>query len=201
MIEEFNLLVCGVGGQGVLTLSRIIALSALKSNFKVRVGETLGMSQRGGIVNSFVRFGKNVLSPLFEKGMADAVIALDYVEAARSLQYASKRTVFLVDSNTIPPLSTILGLESLPDLDHVKRFFKENAVKAYFFNAFSIASSLSLPTSNTVMLGVFGRLFQKIFDRNVLISALREIVPAKYVEKNIEAFQFGWRLMDDNAAF
>ena len=107
LVGEFNIVVTGVGGQGVLTLSRVIAVWALKSGYKVRVGETLGMAQRGGIVQSYVRFGSDVESPLIEVGGADVLIALDYIEALRALGFLSGKSKVIVNSRTITPLSLI----------------------------------------------------------------------------------------------
>jgi len=191
LISEFNILICGVGGQGVLTLSRIIASTAVKCGYNVRVGETLGMSQRGGIVQSFVRFGSKVFSPIIPLGGADVVIALDYVEALRTFKYISKRSTILLNSNSIPPLSVVLGEFKLPSIDDVKNAFSSITNFIYILNADEIASKIGLPlASNMVFLGALCKLFPNILPPKLLRESIAENIPKSYIEHNIAIFDY-----------
>ncbi|RLF92033.1 indolepyruvate ferredoxin oxidoreductase subunit beta, partial [Thermococci archaeon] len=153
MVGEFNIVVTGVGGQGVLTLSRVIAVWALKSGYKVRVGETLGMAQRGGIVQSYVRLGSDVESPLIEVGGADVLIALDYIEALRALGFLSGKSKVIVNSRTITPISVLLGVERMPSFIEALGALRSSAGEVYVFDASSIATKVGLPASiNMAML-------------------------------------------------
>jgi len=198
-VTRFNLVISGVGGQGVLTLSRIIAQSAILMGYSVRVGETLGMSQRGGVVQSYVKFGSDVHSPLIEAGSADALISLDYVEALRASRYISSKTVVIVNERTIPPLSTVLGLELLPSLDEVKKFLERISSKACFLDAYELALKAGLAASvNVVLAGVFSALFKDIVNREAVVKSIQMIIPRRYIEPNLRAFELGYNFIESS---
>lgn len=195
MLDEFNILICGVGGQGILTLSRIIASAVVKCGYSVRVGETLGMSQRGGIVQSFVRFGYRVFSPIIPLNGADVILALDYIEALRVFKYASNKSTILLNSSFIPPISVVLGDYKAPSLDDVKHFFKSITEKVYVVNADEIALKIGLPiAANMVFLGLLSKLFPNILPSNVLREAIVENVPSRYINDNITVFNYSLNL-------
>ncbi|MHA1731162.1 MAG: 2-oxoacid:acceptor oxidoreductase family protein [Promethearchaeota archaeon] len=103
--KEFNLLNCGVGGQGVIRASQILAWSALLDGYDVRTAETHGMAQRGGSVASYIRFGSKVTGPLIPRGNVDILLAFEASEALRNLEYGGPKTRFFVSDNTqIPPV-------------------------------------------------------------------------------------------------
>ena len=199
MIEKFNLVLTGVGGQGVLTLSRIIALSALSMGYKVRVGETLGMSQRGGIVQSYIKFGTKVSSPLIEIKSADALISLDYIEALRAIKFIFKKTKVIVNSNTIPPISTLLGIEKLPSLLEVKSILSRASDEIYFIDANKLAIKAGLIASiNIVMLGAFSAIFKDLFDRKVIMNSIAKIIPKRFLDANLKAFEYGFNFIENS---
>lgn len=198
-MDEFNLVVVGVGGQGVLTLSRIIARAVLKLNLRVFVGETLGMAQRGGVVQSYVRFGKSVEGPLIEYGMADALIALDYVEALRAIPFVSWDSIVILNSNTIPPTSTLLGAEKLPTLDEVKLELRRFVEKLIIVDANSLAVEAGLPIAiNVVMLGVFASLFENVVPVGLLKDSMCSVIPQRYLKENLRAFELGYIFMESS---
>jgi len=195
MINEFNVVVCGVGGQGILTFSRILASAAVKLGYNVRVGETLGMSQRGGIVQSFIRFGLGVLSPLIPVGGADVVVSLDYIEALRVFKYASRDSTIIINSNTIPPISALIGDGRMPSLSDVVKVYGEVTNKVYILDADGLAIRAGLPTAtNIVLLGFLCKLFQEILPPNILRDTVAENVPSRYVRENILAFDLGFNV-------
>lgn len=201
MLNKFNLVIAGVGGQGVLTLSRIIAQAVLKLNLKVFVGETLGMAQRGGIVQSYVRFGSRVEGPLIEYGRADALIALDYIEALRAIKFISSDSFVIVNSNVIPPTSTLLGLERLPGFDEVKVELERYAEKDRLIvvDANSLAVKAGLPIAiNVVMLGVFASIFKRVIPIRFLRDSMCSVVPKKYLKENLRAFELGVLFMESS---
>jgi len=196
-VEEFNLVIVGVGGQGILTLSRVIALWALKAGYKVRVGETLGMSQRGGVVQSYVRFGSDVESPLVEAGRAHALIALDYIEALRALQFLSRSSRVIVNPKAILPVSVLLGVERMPGFSEVLNVLKKVAGEVEVVDASSIASKVGLPASiNIAMLGAFTSVFRELIDRQLMLSAVEEVIPSRFLEENLRAFELGFRAIE-----
>ncbi|MCS7096974.1 MAG: indolepyruvate oxidoreductase subunit beta [Candidatus Methanomethylicia archaeon] len=191
-MDEFNIVICGVGGQGILTLSKILASAAVKCNYKVRVGETLGMSQRGGIVQSFVRFGRNVFSPLIPLGGANAIISLDYVESIRVINYTSSNSVVLLNSSSIQPISVALGEFSSPSLDDVKKAFNKITEKVYVLNAEEVALKFGLPAAlNIFLLGAFCKLFPNVLPLKLVVETIMENVPSKYLNENISIFNAG----------
>jgi indolepyruvate ferredoxin oxidoreductase beta subunit len=193
MIDEFNVVACGVGGQGVLTLSRILASAAVKLGYSVRVGETLGMSQRGGIVQSFIRFGSKVLSPLIPIGGADVIVSLDYIEALRVFKYASVNSTIIINSNTIPPISVLIGEGRMPSLDDVVKVYGGVTCKVHVLDADGLAVKAGLPTAtNIVLLGFLCKLFQEILPPNILRDTVAENVPSRYVKENLLAFDLGF---------
>ena len=201
MLDKFNLVIAGVGGQGILTLSRIIARAVLGLNLKVFVGETLGMAQRGGIVQSYVRFGSNVEGPLIEYGKANALIALDYVEALRAIPFISHDSIVILNSHTIPPTSTLLGAEKLPTLDEVKFEFQRHVDedKLIIVDANSLAAEAGLPIAiNVVMLGVFASLFKDVIPVKLLRDSICSVVPKRYLRENLKAFELGMLCMESS---
>lgn len=195
MFDVFNLVIAGVGGQGVLTLSRIIARAALKLNLRVFVGETLGMAQRGGIVQSYVRFGRSVEGPLIDYGKADALIALDYIEALRAINYLSSKSTAIINSNAIPPTSTLLGIEELPSFEEVKREFQRHlhGGKLIIVDANSLAMKAGLPIAiNIVLLGVFASVFGDIISADLLKDSMCDVLPERYLRGNLRAFELGF---------
>jgi len=199
LVGEFNIVVTGVGGQGVLTLSRVIAVWALKSGYKVRVGETLGMAQRGGIVQSYVRLGSDVESPLIEVGGADVLIALDYIEALRALGFLSGKSKVIVNSRTITPISVLLGVERMPSFIEALGALRSSAGEVYVFDASSIATKVGLPASiNMAMLGAFTSLFRDLVDRELMLDAIREVIAGRFMEQNLKAFELGFKAIESS---
>ena len=97
--DIYNLLTVGVGGQGVISASNIIAWAALKDNYKVRTAETNGMAQRGGSVSSYLRFGEKVEGPLIPKGSVSGILSFELIEALRNVSFANPETRFIVSTN------------------------------------------------------------------------------------------------------
>ncbi|ASI99121.1 indolepyruvate oxidoreductase subunit beta [Thermococcus celer] len=117
---EFNLIITGVGGQGGLTLSRIVGNAAMHEGYNVRIGETLGMSQRYGSVLSYLRFGEDVYSPLIEEGNADLMLALEPAEALRNARFLGRDSVAIINAYPIHTATTLVGKERYPGLGEVE---------------------------------------------------------------------------------
>jgi indolepyruvate ferredoxin oxidoreductase beta subunit len=139
-MKEFNVVLTGVGGQGVLTLGMIIAEAALKQGYDVRTTELHGLAQRGGSIPVHVRFGSKMYTPLVLEGEADIVVALEPLEALRSSYYGSRqhKTVFLIDNDPIVPLSVSVLGESYPSIEEIKNNLKEFSEKVIILNASEI---------------------------------------------------------------
>lgn len=167
-MEKLNIIIAGVGGQGVITLGKIIAQSALLSGVKALVAETHGLAQRGGAVNVHVKLG-NVYSPLVDK--ADFIVALEATEALRNVNYAHESTVILLNERverSVLPKVKMLSLEEIR-----KRL---NVYKVFSVNADKIALEAGNPKgSNIVMLSLLMEIgLSKLIDEKVVISLLNE---------------------------
>lgn len=154
--DPFNLIITGVGGQGNVLASQIIGRTLLKNEYKVTVGETYGLSQRGGAVLSHIRVSKKMtLGPLIPMGLAHAVVALEPAEALRVLpDYGNKDVVTVVNSRPVHPMGVIAGETVYPDLDVLKEKLQELSGQLYWVDATQIAMELGdAILANVVMLG------------------------------------------------
>ncbi len=187
-MDEYNIVIASVGGQGGLTLSRVIGQAALLKGYRVRIGETLGMSQRGGIVQSYVRIGERVESPLIEEGKANAILGLEPIETLRAARvYANKSTLIIVNTEPIHTITTITGREKYPPLLDVLDELRRISDNVVAVNATEYARSRGLPYStNIVILAVFVSK-TNVMEPEYYIRGIRAFV-RRLTEKNIELF-------------
>jgi indolepyruvate ferredoxin oxidoreductase beta subunit len=187
-MDKLNILIVGVGGQGTLLASRILGNVALKMNFDVKVSEVHGMSQRGGSVVTYVKFGDKVYSPLIEKGEADLVMAFESLEALRCIEYLSKDGKMIINEQEIDPMPVITGKAKYPE--NIIDILKQN-YKIYSLDALKIARECgTIKAVNIVLIGVMAKLTG--IDKNIFIEAIREVVPAKVLDVNLKAFEEGY---------
>lgn len=147
-----NILVCGIGGQGVMTAAEILAQTAIAKGYDVKKSEVAGMAQRGGVVTSHVRFGKRVFSPVITPGQADLVVAFELAEGARWADMLRPGGVAMVNTIRLTPPIVSTGLFKYPD-DPLAQM-RAAGVTVYDFDAGAIARDLGdLRLVNTVMLG------------------------------------------------
>ncbi|MBM3314186.1 indolepyruvate oxidoreductase subunit beta, partial [candidate division WOR-3 bacterium] len=154
-----NLLVCGVGGQGVLLFSDIISELALASGLDVKKSEVHGMAQRGGSVTSHIRYGSKVHSPLIEEGSADLLVAFEMLEALRYVHFLAPGARLLYDPHRIDPLPVSIGLVERPSDAQLEERLAARASLRHAFPAWDTAVKLgSARVQNVVMLGAVSRL-------------------------------------------
>lgn len=147
-----NILVCGIGGQGVMTATEILAQAAIAQGYDVKKTEVAGMAQRGGVVNSHLRFGARVLSPVIPAGSADILVAFEVAEGMRWCRELRPGGIALVNTLRLPPPVVSSGLYTYPD-DPVGQL-RSTGIAVHAFDASAIALSLGeLRLINTVMLG------------------------------------------------
>ena len=183
-----NVVIVGVGGQGILLTSDILAEVALQHGHDVKKSEIHGMAQRGGSVISEVRFGEKVYSPLIKRGEADLLLALEKLEAHRFLDYLRNGEVLIVNDLEVPPLGVSLGKEKYPGdifshlLEKTRRVVKVDGLK--------MAKDAGSPkTMNVVMLGVLS--FFLPFPVPSWENIIRKRVPSHTVNSNLKAFGLG----------
>lgn len=184
-----NVVLCGVGGQGVLTMSRAIAEAARNRKLPVFIGETLGMSQRGGSVQSYVRLGEDAVGPLIPEGRADLVVALEALEALRALPLAGQRTVYVVCPLVILPVpSALRGERCSPE--EVAELISKRCAEVRLLEKEAI-KGVSRRCLNAFVLGYLSANSLLPFEEEVMLSALLSAVRRRYEEENRDAFKRG----------
>jgi indolepyruvate ferredoxin oxidoreductase beta subunit len=189
-----SVLLVGVGGQGTILASDVLAKVAAASGSDVKLAEVHGMSQRGGSVDTVVRFGQRVHSPVIDPGVADHLIAFELIEAARWIHFLKAEGRLVVNNRMIPPLPVLTG-------DCAEPTGLEAALAcegAVFIDADELACEAGSPRSaNVVLLGAMSAGLP--FDHSVWLDVLRTRVPPKTVDGNLAAFELGRRACDKGA--
>ncbi len=190
---EFNLIITGVGGQGGLTLSRIIGNAAMKEGYNVRIGETLGMSQRYGSVLSYLRFGEEVYSPLIEEGDADLMLALEPAEALRNARFLSGKSYAIINAYPIHTATTLVGKEKYPSLEEIRNSLSKICT-VEMENFQEEADKINPRTLGVLMLGfAYGKGLIPLKKESIL-DGIQETLKPKLWEINIKALERGIEL-------
>jgi indolepyruvate ferredoxin oxidoreductase beta subunit len=186
-MEEFNLILTGVGGQGIITLLQIIDEAAIVSGLDVRSSELHGLSQRGGGVEAHIRFGKKINSPMVSFGQADLILALETTEALRESVKVGKQTKILINEYYLP-------FDNAPGKEDVLNKIKSLKNEIYLVPA-SQACKEKLQNEVVCTLYLLGyAISKKIFPlkKESVLQAIKNVVPEKYLELNIKAFELGY---------
>lgn len=183
-----SIMIVGVGGQGSLLASRLLGNVLLAQGYDVKVSEVHGMSQRGGSVVTYVKYGDKVYSPVIEKGEADAVISFELLEAARCLPYLKKGGTLITSTQQIDPMPVITGAMEYPD-DLVNKLAAAGA-DITAVDALTLAEEAGTSkASNVVLMGVLSA--KTDFPEELWQNALEQCVPPKFLELNKKAFELG----------
>jgi len=189
-MKKLDILVVGVGGQGVILASDIIGETALSAQYDVKKADTLGMAQRGGSVISHVRIGRQVYSPLIKKGEADILIAFEKLEAARWNDYLQPGGVVIVNNHALPPSSVNVGNEQYLNDQEITSILKQRTDRICFINGTRHARELgNIRTLNIFMLGS-ASIFMPIEIQAWEDSICRHLSP-NICQINIVAFRKG----------
>ncbi len=184
-----NIMIVGVGGQGSLLASKLLGHLLLTEGYDVKVSEVHGMSQRGGSVVTYVRFGEKVYSPIIDKGQADFIVSFEKLEAARYLEYLKEDGRIVVNTQEIDPMPVITGAMQYPT-ELVEKMEKLGA-KVDAMDCLSLAEQAgSSKAVNIVLMGRLSRYFDEI-PVEKWQKAIEECVPAKFLELNQKAFLLG----------
>lgn len=190
-MKNENIVIAGVGGQGILFSSRIIGETVLRSNMDVLTSEIHGMAQRGGAVVSTIRIG-NSSSPLIADTEADIVIAFEPAEALRVANKMSKNTTVIINANPVIPFPISLGKEKYPKMEHILGEIKKRCKNLLTIDANRLARQAgSGITMNTVMIGAFSHF--SILSKKKIKETIRKNVHKKYVDVNMKAFELGYK--------
>ena len=186
-----NCLLCGVGGQGVVLASKLIAYAAMEKGLNVRTSETIGMSQRGGSVVTHVRMGETVHSPMIPKGTADVIMAFEPAEAVRNLSYLKEGGVMVVDKKAVKPVTATLS-QNKYDGQKELLYLQENVKNLYIVDGDAICEEAgSSKVLNVVLLGV--ALGSGVLDIQLeeMKEEIKKHVKPQFVEMNIKALGLG----------
>jgi indolepyruvate ferredoxin oxidoreductase, beta subunit len=193
MVKEFNILITGVGGQGVILMSELLGRAAVADGLRVRGSEILGMAVRGGSVTSAIRIGDNVYGPLIPTGKCNALIGMEPSEALRNIAYLSKSSLVLLNTAVTVPFTVSIGESSYPSLEEMLRQLGKASDRIIQLDAAKTAEKAgSRLATNIVMLGaLFGT-----EQLPIKIATIKETVeshfPAKVAPVNIKAFDLGY---------
>ena len=192
--DPYNIVITGVGGQGNVMASRVLSNMLVRRGFKVTIGETFGMSQRGGSVMSHIRVSPTtVWSPQIPRGTADLIVALEPIEAIRVLaDYGNPAVRVLVNLRAIYPVGVITGEDEYPPEELIRKTVADLSAQARFLAATDEAIGLGNPIlGNIVMIGAVAGLGLLPIDREIFETVIREGMPDSRVEANLRAFAIG----------
>ena len=187
-METKSIMIVGVGGQGSLLASKLLGRLLLGKGYDIKVSEVHGMSQRGGSVVTYVRFGDKVYSPVIDKGQADCIVSFELLEAARWTEYLKPGGKIIVNTQQINPMPVIIGAAEYPQ--NLVEKMESAGIDVDAFDALSLAEQAgSSKAVNIVLMGHLSRNFD--FTEEEWLTALEQSVAPKFLEMNKKAFALG----------
>lgn len=188
MNNGLSIMIVGVGGQGTLLASRILGNLFIKKGYDVKISEVHGMSQRGGSVVTYVKYGEKVQSPIIDKGEADIILAFEELEAYRYLPYLKKGGTIICNSQNIDPMPVIIGAKKYPE--NIIEKIKEKDINIISVDADNLAMRVgNIKTVNVCLIGVLSK--HTDIDEDMWIDSVKNTVPSKVQDVNVEAFKLG----------
>jgi indolepyruvate ferredoxin oxidoreductase beta subunit len=193
-MTELNLIIAGVGGQGSILASHMVAMAAIREGLRARVGETFGAAMRGGAVASHVRIGKGVNAPLIPRGGADIVLAMEPLEGLRNVvSFLRKGGLLLTNTHEWLPVDVNIGRANYPSLKSIKEAVEQLGGRMIAIDGTSLAQQAGdVRTLNVVMLGALAATGKLPISTETLKQIIMENVPRKTVEMNMRAFELGF---------
>ena len=187
-METKNVMIVGVGGQGSLLASKLLGKLLLTKGYDIKVSEVHGMSQRGGSVVTYVRFGDKVYSPIIDKGEADFIVSFEMLEAARYTEFLKPNGKIIANTQQINPMPVITGAAEYPAELEAK--IKSAGADLVAVDALSLAEQAgSSKAVNIVLMGILSKYFD--FTEEEWLEAIENSVPSKFLELNKKAFALG----------
>ena len=187
-MDTKNIMIVGVGGQGSLLASKLLGRLLMNEGFDAKVSEVHGMSQRGGSVVTYVRYGDKVYSPIVDKGQADIIVSFELLEAARWLSYLTPDGQLITNTQQTEPMPVITGAAKYPE--NLVDKMKAAGANVDAFDALALAEEAgSSKAVNIVLMGRLSNYFP--FPKEAWIKALEETVPEKFLKLNLRAFESG----------
>jgi len=192
-VQNYNFILAGVGGQGTILTSDILVEVGLKAGYDVKKSEVHGMSQRGGGVESHVRWGEKVYSPVVERGKADYLLGFEMLEGARWATYLNPQAKVYINDHKIYPPSVNIGQGTYPEEKNIEQLLAERSTIFAWVGAMAKAKELGNPAlAGVVMLGRLARELDVTVE--IWLEVIAELVPAKFTKLNKEAFLAGRKM-------
>ena len=185
-----SIMIVGVGGQGTLLASRILGNTVINEGYDVKVSEVHGMSQRGGSVVTYVKFGEKVYSPIIDMGEADIILAFEQLEAYRALPYLKKGGKMIANTQKINPMPVITGAAEYP-----QNIFEKISKEAELIevDALSLAEEAgNFKAVNVVLIGVMAKSTDIPYEK--WVETIKTTVPPKFLDVNLKAFDLGYNM-------
>lgn len=196
-MNSLNIVIAGVGGQGTILASRVLAQAALNSGLNAKTSETIGMAQREGSVQSHVRIGDADLGPVIGTRQADILIGFEPAEALRACGLVKPGGFGLVNSHPILPVTVALGSAAYP-LERILDFLSAQPFPVSLLNAFETAVTVgNIKTINAVMLGALAASDRLPLNKEMIKEVLLELVPKQLREINEQAFEIGSKVLEE----
>ena len=187
-METKSIMIVGVGGQGSLLASKLLGRLLLTRGYDIKVSEVHGMSQRGGSVVTYVRYGDKVYSPVIDKGQADCIVSFELLEAARWTEFLKPGGKIIVNTQQINPMPVIIGAAQYPE--NLLEKMTAAGLDVDALDALSLAEQAgSSKAVNIVLMGLLSRYFD--FTEEEWLTALEQSVAPKFLEMNKKAFSLG----------
>ncbi|MFA5772616.1 MAG: indolepyruvate ferredoxin oxidoreductase subunit beta [Thermoplasmata archaeon] len=191
-MKKTDIVITGVGGQGVLLISKILGDAAIDSDINVVTSEIHGMAQRGGVVTSIVRFG-DVYGPMIYDCDADIILSLEPVEALRVADKMSPKTTIIMNTSQVIPFTVSVGSEKYPKMEEIMTQLKKFTSQIITLDAKKVAESIGVPMAlNVVMLGALAGAELLPIKKTKILDAMKRNISSKYVNENINAFELGY---------
>jgi len=197
-MDTFKIVVAGVGGQGTLLATRLLAEAALKAGMHVKIGETYGMAQRGGPVMGHIQIGGKVNNPQIRKGEADVLIGFEPAEAVRrGVTYLKGGGLALINTRVTAPVEVVSGMVPYPDMEKLIDLLRKVTDEVHLFDATGLAEEAGDPiTTNIVMLGAVTKSGQLPYSEETVIETLKTGLKPQFLELNMRAFELGKKAYD-----
>ena len=192
--KELNIIICGVGGQGIVLMSELLGHAAVRDGLRVRGSEILGMSQRGGSVVSNIRIGKEVYAPITPEGECHLLAAMEPSEALRNIHYLTRTSLVILSTKPIIPYTVYSDGIKYPDITEIVAMLESLVMKVITVDATALVKKVSnLPTLNIIMLGALLGTGSVPIKTDTMRTVIREYFSGEAITPNINAFNLGYR--------
>jgi indolepyruvate ferredoxin oxidoreductase beta subunit len=194
-MKDINFLIAGVGGQGTILASDIMAEAGMLIGYDVKKADVLGLAIRGGSVISHIRWGKKVDAPMSMRGKVDYLLAFEPIEALRQVEFLNKENTIIFNEYKISPVIVSSGFATYPADDVIEKALKGSAKNIYSINATGKAMEIgSVKVVNVMMLGVLSPILD--INMEIWVKAIKKFVPERLKELNLRAFHAGRKIIN-----